>query len=375
MRQKQPAGGARRTVMAFGILAIMFSAVLMFGYNPFQDNLGTVSNPLPVAPRWSTLPFEWYLNASVPNNNVSGCSGTLATCIQNALTAGYASWTSAEVPINGTPQALTDLTVKYAGSSTLTSTDASDCRNVIGFSDTNTSDFSTGTIAFTAVATVTEPSGTSPFQYSCSGASKICDLPVCIADADIEFNPAFTFSTAATSPSGTYSLQSVATHEEGHSLGLDHSGIAHAVMFPFGDTQSAGQQLALSVDDAIGISFLYPCTANSTTGSCTGVFSTATGKISGTVSLNGTGVFAAHVVVVNASTGNVVTDRLTNPDGTYNLIGVPPGNYHVLALPLAPNADSGILTLDNFSGWDCGYTDSACTTGPQNPTSYTGRYH
>ena len=370
MRHKHSGGGARRIAMGLGALAIMLSAALLFGYNTFQDNLGTIQAPVPVVPRWATLPVEWLLNASVPSNNVSGCSGSLATCIQQTLAAGFTTWTSAKV----SGQTLTDLTVQYAGSSALTSPNAADCQNVIGFSDTSSSDFPTGTIAFTQVATVTRPAGTSgSFQYNCGGVTKTCDLDDCMADADIEFNPNISFSTSSTPPSGSFSLQSVATHEEGHSLGLDHSGIAHAVMFPFGDTTSAGQQLTLSADDAIGISYLYPCT--SITGNCTGIFSTATGVISGTVSLSGSGIFAAHVVAVNASTGNVVTDGLTSSDGTYKLIGIPPGNYFVLALPLAPNSGSGILALDNFSGWECGYADSGCTTVPQNPTSYTGRYH
>lgn len=126
--------------------------------------------------------------------------------------------------------------------------------------------------------------------------------------------------------------------------------------------------------DAIGISFLYPCTAIS--GNSTDISNGQTGVISGTASLsNSGGIFAAHVIALNVNTGDAVIDGLTAPDGTYSLVGAPPGNYNILALPLSPNADSGILTLDNFSGWECGYADSACTTVPQNPTSYTGRYH
>lgn len=376
MRHKRTVGEIRQIAMAFGVLAIFFSAVLMFAYNPFQDNLGTVTVPNPVVPRWDNLPVKWLLNAATPSNNVSGCSGSLTTCIQQSVAAGFNTWMTAQVPIGSTEQTLTDVTVQYAGSSSLTSPNASDCQNVVGFSDANSGDFSTGTIAFTQVATVTRPSGTSgSFPYTCSGGvTQTCSLDDCIADTDIEFNPSVSFTTSSTVPANTFSVQSVATHEEGHMLGLDHSGIGHAVMFPYGDTTAAGQQSQLSTDDAVGISYLYPCTAVS--GNCTGIFSAQTGVISGTVSLNSSGgIFAAHVIAVNVSTGDAVVDGLTAPDGTYNLIGVPPGNYYVLALPLAANSDSGNLTLGNFSGWDCGYADSACTTVPQNPTNYTGRYH
>ena len=371
MRHKQGAGGRRRIAAGFAALAALFSAVLLFGYNSFQDNLGTVQAPVPVVARWDNVPatpVSWLLNATTPSNNVTGCSGS-ATCIQQSVAAGFTTWTTAQIPIGGTPQTLTDVVVQYAGASTQTSPNYQDCQNVVGFSDTGGSDFSTGTIAFTQIATVTRPasvpSGTS-FQYTCSGAAnKTCSLDDCMADADIEFNPNVQFTTSSTIPANTFGLQSAATHEEGHLLGLDHSGIAHTVMFPFGDTTAAGEQTQLATDDAIGISFLYP-SAN---------FSTATGVISGTVSLNSSGIFAAHVVAVNAVTGDAVTEGLTAPDGSYTLTGVPPGSYFVLALPLASNSDSGILTLDNFSGWECGYADTACTTVPQNPTSYTGRYH
>jgi Matrixin len=367
MSQRQHAGRRTRIAACAAALVAMFSAVLVFGYNPFQDNLGTISSPIPAVARWNSMPLAWLLNSNTPSNNVSntGCSGSLATCIQQSLTAGFTTLVNARVA----GQSLTSVSVTGPTSSTLTNPVFDDCQNVVGFSDTNSSDFSTGTIAFTQVATVTASSPTAvPFQYQCNDASrtiKTCNFDDCMADADIEFNPTVQFTTSLSPPASTFALQSVATHEEGHMLGLDHSGIGHAVMFPYGDSTAAGQQTQLAADDAIGISFLYP-TAN---------FGAATGVISGQVTLSGSGIFGAHVVAVNANTGNAVIDGLTAPDGTYALTGVPPGLYYVLALPLAPGSDSGVLTIDNFSGWECGYEDSGCTTAPQTPTSYSGRYH
>ncbi len=363
-----------KVALGCGVLLAASSAVALFAYRTFQYNFGTVASPLPFVPRWNSLPVTWFMNPYTPNNNVAtpGCSVDPSSCIQQSLAAGFATWTSAR--IGG--QSLTDLTTQYVTPpANLPTAPTADCQNVIGFSE-SASDFPTGAIAFTAVALVTAPSsGTTSFQYTCSGGvTKTCALPVCLADADIEFNPNQSFSTSLTPSSGTYSIQAVATHEEGHLLGLDHSGIAHAVMFPFGDTTATGQTLGLSTDDAVGISYLYPCTSPPGTSNCTAKFTASTGEISGTVSLNGTGTFAAHVVAIDAATGDVVLDGLTGPDGSYTLVGVPPGQYNILALPLAPDADAGILVLNNFSGWVCGYADSTCTTVPENATNYTGRY-
>jgi hypothetical protein len=90
------------------------------------------------------------------------------------------------------------------------------------------------------------------------------------------------------------------------------------------------------------------------------------------------------VVVIDASTGNVVLDGLTNANGAYNLF-VPPGSYNVLVLPLAPNDSQGIYSLSDFSGWTCGYNESAlpcCNSGVAqclgapltNPTNFTGKF-
>ena len=369
MNRTQNAGRTTRIASGAAAAVAMLSAVLVFGYNPFQDNLGTLTAPVPVVSRWNSMPVDWMLNPATPKNNVSngnsGCNDTLANCIQQSLTAGFTTWANAMVA----GQDLTTASAQFSGMSTLTMPVFDDCQNVIGFSDTTSSDFSTGTIAFTEVATVTrQPGTTGPFTYQCKGTStsmKMCNFDDCIAGADMEFNPSEKFTTSSTPPSGTFNLQSVATHEEGHLLGLDHSGIGHTVMFPYGDSTAAGQQTQLAADDAIGVSFLYP-TAN---------FATATGVVSGQVSLSGSGIFGAHVVAINANTGDAVIDGLTAPDGTYTLTGVPPGSYYVLALPLAGSSDAGVLTIDNFSGWECGYADSGCANAPQNPTNYTSRYH
>lgn len=50
---------------------------------------------------------------------------------------------------------------------------------------------------------------------------------------DVHFNHAFSWSTATPTPVGSFDVETVALHELGHSLGLDHMGtVAGDVMFP-----------------------------------------------------------------------------------------------------------------------------------------------
>lgn len=220
----------------------------------------------------------------------------------------------------------------------------------------------------------TGASGTTYTFTECNNQTVTTTSMSIIYDSDIAFNPQSYYSTSTPALSNYYDLQSVAMHEIGHALGLDHSGIAHTLMSPYGDS-GENQQRTLSADDAIAIGYMYPSS----------VFSTYMGTVSGQVRIpNVGGVFAGHVVAVDADTGNAVTDRLTSRDGSYNLY-VPPGNYYVLALPLASDSSHGISTLNDFSGWVCGYNESAppccdtststCTGATLTPTlDFTGKY-
>ena len=100
-------------------------------------------------------------------------------------------------------------------------------------------------------------------------------------------------------------------HEFGHTLGLQHT-LASSVMSTY-NTTAATKASPLGVDDIAGISLLYPA----------GNYLSTVGSISGRVTLNGSGVNLASVVAISSTSQAIAT--LTNPDGRYQLNGVPTG--------------------------------------------------
>lgn len=77
-----------------------------------------------------------------------------------------------------------------------------------------------------------------------------------VIGGDVHFNDAFTWEVGDTPGSdGKYDLLWVTVHELGHSLGLGHSTVPGAVMYPSVGADSAF--LALSSDDVAGITAIY----------------------------------------------------------------------------------------------------------------------
>jgi uncharacterized protein (TIGR03437 family) len=159
-----------------------------------------------------------------------------------------------------------------------------------------------------------------------------------ITDTSIVFN-GNQFSWATDGRADAIDVQEVATHEIGHCIGLDHSPNAAATMFP---RTGAGrvQNRSLSPDDRTAASVIYP----------TPDFTLSTGNISGRVLDNsGNPIFGAHVGVVDAN-GIAITGSLSQPDGTYSIQGLPPGNYTIYAQSLGPDSNPFFnrLALSSF---------------------------
>lgn len=120
--------------------------------------------------------------------------------------------------------------------------------------------------------------------------------------------------------SWTEALYLTMVHEFGHALGLQHSLTSSVMSTEV--TRATTKAQPLAADDIAGLSVLYP------------VQGTSTGSIQGRVTLGGTGVNLASVVVISAD--GLAISALTHPDGTYRIDGLPTGSYYIYAHPLPP---------------------------------------
>ena len=326
-------------------LVLLLVGVALFHVLPAYSFLPetTIVGGQPVADHWdsSSMPIPWSINNTVSGANIAGTP----TSVLNAVQASFDTWTGAPNTAlsMGTPTVNTSITSVGAIPSNL---------NFVCFVCTGANFNTDGTLAVTTT-------------FSTGGV---------ITRSFIIFNPAPTTGGSSPQPicftagstncptanSLEQDLQTVATHEIGHFFGLDHSGVIRAVMFP----QAPGIERQLAYDDVAGISSTYPSPTQTV----------AVGAISGTVTLNGSGVFGAHVVADSTTnfTDSVMNSAgvrkspigtLTFPDGSYALTGLPADTYVVIAEPLDGPASDGDVS------WAGTFGQAAVQT------NFTSRWH
>ena len=169
-----------------------------------------------------------------------------------------------------------------------------------------------------------------------------------VLESDIFLNSAFSWSVAASGEAGRFDVESVLVHEVGHFLGLGHSALGEtelvsggrrvlgkgAVMFPIAFGPGSIADRTLDADDIAGITDIYGTSAAEQ----------KLGGIQGRVTLDGAGVFGAHVTAFNPATGDLVSGFTLTPSGNFVIAGLQPGQYVVRVEPL-DDAD-----LDGFFG-------------------------
>jgi hypothetical protein len=138
-------------------------------------------------------------------------------------------------------------------------------------------------------------------------------------------------------------------HELGHALGLQHT-FTSATMSQ-ATTRATTLAHPVAADDIAGLSVLYPNTNFAQFGS-----------IAGQITAGGNGVHLASVVAIRS--GGDAVSAVTNPDGTYEIDGIPPGSYYVYVHTLPPDADI-------FGPWNAAGT-VVPATGPVNTLFYPG---
>lgn len=129
-------------------------------------------------------------------------------------------------------------------------------------------------------------------------------------------------------PSYSSAFFLTAVHEMGHALGLQHTMTSSVMSTDV--TRAATKAKPLGADDVAGISLLYP----------NAKFASDFGSISGQVTMSGGGVHLASVVVVSPTREAV--SALANPDGTYRIDGIAPGQYQVYVHALPPSVQSDL---------------------------------
>ncbi len=155
--------------------------------------------------------------------------------------------------------------------------------------------------------------------------------------------------TVAPGPSYDQSFYMTTLHEMGHALGLQHTFTSSTMSQA--TTRATTLTHPLDTDDIAGISTLYPNAAFAQLGS-----------ITGTITAGGKGIHLASVVAIQSGAGAI--SAVTNPDGTFRIDGVPPGNYFVYAHTLPP--DANIIGPWNADG------SVAAPSGPVSAMFYPG---
>jgi hypothetical protein len=293
----------RRRIVAAGAIVLAMSAMaqayLKIGFS--------VGNRV-VSIRWNTLPIRYF----VTNRDIEGVT---APQLQGVVDRAFATWQ--RVPGISLSSQFIGLTTSNPA--------RGDGSTVIGFQARPDLDRVLGATNWVIDTT--------------TGA---------VLESDIFLNSTFAWSTAPNGDPLRFDVESVTLHELGHLLGLGHSALGEtqlrspgpgrdvlgkrAVMFPIAYPRGIVLDRTLEADDIVGITDIY----------ATSETERRLGSIAGKVTLNGAGVFGAHVTAFNSTTQTLIGGFTLNTQGEFVISSLEPGLYVVRVEPL-DDAD-----LDSF---------------------------
>lgn len=312
-----------------------------------------VSTPGTINRQWSTSLGTSPITILTADQTPAGQLNEIEAVVQQSL----AVWTG----VSGTsliPSSLGTL----QRTATAAACSSSDGPNSICFNQ-NDAGFTAGVLAFTRVVSadrVGEQLSTTTLPSTFVG--EILDADVLLRPADATTD--FATPAALSANPNAYDLESILTHELGHSFGFNHSGVWRAMMFPFAPppgqmtgTRPTAQSpdAPLSDDDRTGLRVLYSDPGDSVhVGTIRGRVLPANSLVLPLSPPGVTGIFPAQVVAVDNATGTVTAAVLagwscSDPgpaqfDGSYSLERLSVGtlqNYQIYAEPL-----DGPVTLD-----------------------------
>jgi len=284
-----------RRALTLLVMVVSLTAQPAQAYLHLTSSTGSTQTPL----KWNQTRLRWFATDR-------GVAGVTAAQFQTAVAAGFATW-------EAVPTA--SVAFQFVGFT-----------SAVPFDDDGISTF-----GFDAQPDLDRVLGATSFVVD--------TLTGEIVESDVFFNSIFSWSTAAAGDASRFDLQSVATHEIGHFVGLGHSAIGEteirpdggrrvlasgAVMFPISLGRGITADRTLQPDDIAGVSDLYP----------DGDFDDTTGAISGRVVRNGNGVIGAHVVAFNPKTGVLIGGFSLGEGGTFQIAGLTPGAHVIRVEPL-----------------------------------------
>jgi hypothetical protein len=193
----------KRTILAVAIIPAV-GLVLSKDTSAYATNGAT----------WAQLPVPYSINTT--NLDLP------ESAVEPAVIAGANTWAT---------QSSASVSLSYTGRSAQTTT-GYDGLNLVVFRNASSG---------SAIATT----------YYWSSGTRLIDADIVFWDAAFRF-----FAGTIGCASGFY-IEDIAAHEFGHALGMGHSAVAAATMYPSTSSCNASNR-SLDPDDIAGILFLYP---------------------------------------------------------------------------------------------------------------------